>query len=93
MNKLLEILEEFDNLSICFNYGERAVLRKFLSEKLVEYARSKVPQVSDISKHKTEVGKQFPKASYIEENGWNSAVAEIRDRIDQDILSIQDKDL
>lgn len=42
-NKLLEILDEFDNLSICFNYGERAIVRKFLSEKLVEYARSKVP--------------------------------------------------
>lgn len=44
MNKLQEILEEFDNLPICFNYGERATMRRFLSEKLPEYARSKVPE-------------------------------------------------
>lgn len=75
-NKLLEILEEFDNFPICFNYGERAVLRKFLSEKLVEYARSIIPTPEEVTKEFF-IGNKTLTQVYI-------------DRINQDIQSLND---
>lgn len=75
MNKLLEILDEFDNLPICFNYGERTAMKKFLSEKLIEYARSTI---------------ELPIEIYIQhvESAWDNAHKEMFERISRDIQSL-----
>lgn len=102
MNKLQATLDEFTKKFTSEDFAPngakyRRVSGKykdhigFLSKALAEYARSVVPPVSDISKHKTEVGKQFPETSYIEENGWNSAVAEMTYRIDQDFNQLKNE--
>ena len=53
-----------------------------------KYALSKIPVHSDISKLKTMPGKSFPKESYLEEDGWNSARDEMEYQINEDYKSL-----
>ena len=87
--------EEMGQLAIKVYTGEIKnvdhEIEKIIMGACAKYAHSKIPEYSDISKHKTELGKEFPRDSYIEQDGWNSAITEITSRIDQDLNSLQNE--
>lgn len=86
-NKLLEIAEKaYIDISTSKVAKQDAI--KALCEYFVEYALSKIPVYSDISKLKTMPGKSFPKESYLEEDGWNSARDEMEYLINEDYKSL-----
>ena len=80
MNKLKEILQEFeDNFAMEFSYKTHDRLKKFLQDKFVEYARSVLPPDGDSVRgfH----------------SGTNLTIIKIENRIDQDLLSLKEKNI
>lgn len=86
-NKLQEIAEKA-YMHITTSKGTKQETVSALYEYFAEYALSKIPVYSDISKLKTMPGKSFPKESYLEEDGWNSARDEMEYQIKQDYKSL-----
>lgn len=77
-NKLEEILADFDESFLMeFSYKTHDRLKKFLQEKLVDYARSKVPDFE-----------QDEESSQDEEVGFDTCRIMILDSIDQDLQSL-----
>ena len=76
-NKLEEILADFDESFLMdFSYKTHDRLKKFLQEKIVEYARSKVPDKKTVP----------PEDSY--DLGYNDATFDMVRSIDQDLQSL-----
>ena len=76
-NKLEEILADFDESFLMdFSYKTHDRLKKFLQEKIVEYARSKVPDKKTVP----------PEDSY--DLGYNEATFDMVRSIAQDLQSL-----
>lgn len=79
-NKLEEILEEFEeSFMMEFSYKVHDRLRQFLQKKLVEYARSKVPN---------RIRYDYPDITDLSVPGFNRAIQYFKDSIDQDLQAL-----